>query len=88
MFLAQTTRKEREALRNALYQVHIVFELALYTKAGKIRRWDVSSHQKLTVDAIADSIDSDDRNCVYLTIAKTNRPDGHRDTTTIHVWKT
>jgi hypothetical protein len=52
------------------FNLQLVFFLPLWTKAGVMRQWDVSSHQKLTVDAVAEALGVDDRYCVTLSLQK------------------
>ena len=72
----QAGRRRRE-LVDAEYEVEIKFFLNLRTiKEGRMKRWDVSSHQKLTLDAIASAIGSDDANCLRLVVAKNQAKNG------------
>lgn len=69
-WLAGTTAVQRERMAGVLYRVRLRYFLPLHYKNGKLRKWDVSSHQKLAVDAVADAICSDDARCLALVVTK------------------
>jgi Holliday junction resolvase RusA-like endonuclease len=54
----------------ALYEIHLRFYLKELVANGDVRQWDVSSHQKLTIDAVAEAIGSDDKHCMRLVAEK------------------
>lgn len=63
----------RAAFSNRLYTVVMSFYMPLYARTtGRLHRWDHSSHQKLTLDAIANAIGSDDAACLQLLLLKFN----------------
>lgn len=74
-WLESTTLEQREGMIGQCYTVKIWFGIELYTKAGEIRRWDHQSHVKLTLDALAEAMDSDDRHCMALTSSKGQDPE-------------
>jgi Holliday junction resolvase RusA-like endonuclease len=55
---------------DALYEIHLRFYFKELVENGEIRQWDVSSHQKLTIDAIAEALGSDDKHCMRLVAEK------------------
>lgn len=69
-WLRSTTAAQRDAVKTEWWHVGIDYELPLYYKNGRVRKWDVSSHQKLAVDAVADAIGVDDTHCRTLDVAK------------------
>ncbi len=73
-YLEQVPLRERSRLRNAdAIEVHIRLFLDLRTKAGTMRKWDTSSHQKVTIDAITKAIGLDDCHVVRQVIEKRQR---------------
>jgi Holliday junction resolvase RusA-like endonuclease len=44
-----------------LFSLTIYYHMKLFTKAGEIRRWDVTNYSKITVDALTDQLGFDDR---------------------------
>jgi hypothetical protein len=81
----QADLSERRLLRGVLFECHLCFYMDLWTAAGEVRRWDGSSHQKLTVDALAKAIRSDDRNCLVLSLTKAERVVGRSSSTRVEL---
>lgn len=74
----------RRRFQNEPLRIEIVFHMTgMYTQAGDMRRWDVSSHQKLTVDAVCGLLGRDDAHVLDLLVRK--RPAELEDVTEIRV---
>lgn len=70
--VSQTSLRDRRALgQSGAYAVELTFHLGVFgQETGSVKKWDVSSHQKLTVDAIADMLGVDDRYVAELCVRK------------------
>lgn len=75
-WLTTTTAEQRAHMRTPYaWRMRITYLGSLYTKGTRtLKRWDVSSHQKLTVDAIAEAMGNDDAHCLDLTITREPAP--------------
>lgn len=85
-YKAQIEPRKRSRLRKAeTLEIQLRFYFELRTKIGDMRRWDTSSHQKLTIDAITEAIGLDDRLVVRQEISKHQRCVGSAPQTQIEV---
>lgn len=86
--LKQSSRADRVRFRDQLLAVTITFYFPLYTKAGVMHRWDVSSHQKLTLDKVCDLIERDDMHVTHLDLAKHDLDGDSKPFTRVAVYAT
>ena len=71
--LESTTARQRSELRRAALSIELRFYLELVTRDDEVRLWDVSSHQKLTVDAVCEAVGRDDKYVLDLRLTKAQR---------------
>lgn len=83
--LEQTTHRQRSSFENHHLWIIIGAYFRLYTEKGAMHKWDVSSHQKLTVDAVCAMIDRDDRHVMVLHVAKYDLAPDEEPHTMVHV---
>ena len=82
----QVAVEQRRAFRGREYELELRFFFGLYAKShGGMKKWDVGSHQKLTADAVAAVIGSDDMNCTRLILSKREAKNGPQTQVLLHL---